>query len=47
MATIQDLKEFAEKELKRIEEEDGSDDPLRDFETLKELCEWIVDMEVA
>ncbi len=42
MRTRKDLKEFAEEELKRIK--DGSDDPLRDFEALKTLCEWCLDV---
>ena len=38
--TLKDLKEFAEEELKRIK--DGSDDPLRDFEALRTLCDWCI-----
>ena len=43
MRTIQDLKEFAREELIRIQ--DGSDEPLRDFEALKTLCEWCLEVE--
>ena len=43
MRTIQDLKEFATEELERTK--DGSDDTLRDFEALKTLCEWILEIE--
>ncbi len=43
MRTLQDLKEFAREELDRIK--DGSDEPLRDFEALKTLCEWCLEVE--
>lgn len=43
MRTIKDCKEFAEEELERIK--DGSDDPLKDFEQLKTLCNWILEVE--
>ena len=42
MRTIKDLKEFAEEELERTK--DGSDDPIRDFEALRTLCEWCLEV---
>ncbi|KKL99002.1 hypothetical protein LCGC14_1818780 [marine sediment metagenome] len=43
MRNLKDLKEFAKEELERIK--DGSDDPLRDFDALKVLCEWCLEVE--
>ena len=43
MRTLKDLKEFAREELKRTQ--DGSNDALRDFEALRTLCEWCLEVE--
>lgn len=43
MRTLTDCKEFAIEELERTKE--GSDDPQRDFDALRTLCEWISEVE--
>ena len=43
MRTLQDCREFAVEELGRTA--DGSDDPLLDFDALRTLCGWVLDVE--
>jgi len=42
MKILKDCKEFAKEELERTK--DGSDDPLQDFEALRTLCNWILEV---